>query len=98
MSRLAVASALLNLLIAEIIVIKRLPSVHRAVGYCNVCSHVLMFVNKPCINTSCFSFVAFKVGLYGIRLVRILCDATPVVMLSPEVAMKITSQRDASCR
>ena len=25
----------------------------------------------------------FKVGLYGIRLFRILCDATPAVMLSP---------------
>ena len=40
----------------------------------------------------------FMVGLYGIRLVRILCEAIPAVMVSPGVAMAITSQRDASCR
>ena len=27
--------------------------------------------------------LVIKVGLYGIRLVRILCDPTPAVMLSP---------------
>ena len=30
--------------------------------------------------------------------IEFTCDATPAVMLSPAVAMAITSQRDASCR
>ena len=36
-----------------------------------------------CIIMGDFNHGNIKVGLYGIRLVRILCDATPAVMLSP---------------
>ena len=44
------------------------------------------------------SWLLIKVGLYRIRLVRINCDPTPAVMLSPAVAVTITIQRDALCR
>ena len=43
--------------------------------------NLIAFLRKVYLN------ILIKIGLYRIRLVRIICRSTPVVMLSPAVAM-----------